>query len=626
QNQEPFYSADTLIPRRKVQQFASLLSNRWNTLLPEITKNDTTTVIHSGLKDSLFAFYRSAGIAIIDSIYNPGIIEYLPGKSGESGIMPVILVQKKVIDSKKLRILQISDIASGIWRFIPASLKTNIDTTLICNLIGEILEPNIFYDEETTQSILQTKVDNISRIKGLVRKGDLIISEGDITNEEKYQILISLKDEFETQSGFAFNLQHVAAGQFLLALISVMMIFAFIFTFRKDIYADNRKLFFILLITLSSIFVAFLVLRNYSQWLYIIPFCILPITIRIFYDTRLALFVHLIATLLIGYMAPNGYEFVLLQMIAGFIAIISTYSMRHRSQLFITAGIVLVTYSLTYLAIATIQEGNMYHIKLNTFIMFGFNAFFILFAYPMLYAFEKVFGFLSEVTLLELSDTNTRLLRELAEKAPGTFQHSLQVANLAEEAIYEIGGNTLLARTGALYHDVGKMDMPLYFIENQNTGINPHDEVSFDESARIIISHVERGIEKAKKHNLPDAIIDFIRTHHGTTKVQYFYQSYLNDFPEGEIDETQFIYNGPIPFSKETAVVMMADSVEAASRSLKITTPEAIEELVENIINGQMQQNQFVNADITFRDISRIKKIFKKKLSNIYHVRIEYPK
>src|SRR6185436_6722897 len=245
--------------------------------------------------------------------------------------------------------------------------------------------------------------------------------------------------------------------------------------------------------------------------------------------------------------------------------------------------------------------------------------------YPMIYMFEKLFGLTSDVSLMELSDMNSSLLRDLSVKAPGTFQHSMQVANLAEAAIYRIGGNALLVRVGALYHDIGKMDMPLFFIENQSTDVNPHDDLSFDESADIIISHVIRGIEKARKNNLPDLIIDFIRTHHGTTMVQYFYQSYLKNYPEKIVDEDDFRYPGPLPFSIETAVLMMADSVEAASRSLPKHDAETINKLVEDIIESQIQQQQFINCDITFRNISSIKKIFKKMLMSIYHVRVEYP-
>ena len=311
---------------------------------------------------------------------------------------------------------------------------------------------------------------------------------------------------------------------------------------------------------------------------------------------------------------------------AGIVSIFSFVNMQKRVQLFLSAGLIFITYCTAYFAMSVVQEGNITTIDTMYFAWFGISVLLTLFAYPLIFIFEKIFGFVSEATLLELSNTNGKLLRELATKAPGTFQHSLQVANLTESALFQIGGNVLLARTGALYHDIGKMDAPSYFIENQVSGINPHDELEFDESAHIIINHVLKGIEKAKKANIPDSVIDFIRTHHGTTMVQYFYRNYLKNYPEEEVDKKLFTYPGPIPFSKETAVLMMADSVEAASRSLKSYTSETIEKLVDDIINHQVAENQFVNTDITFRDITQIKKIFKKKLANIYHVRIEYPK
>ena len=360
--------------------------------------------------------------------------------------------------------------------------------------------------------------------------------------------------------------------------------------------------------------------------IYLLPFCILPIIIRAFYDTRIALFTHLVTVLIVSFMAPDRFEFTFIQLLGGMVAIFSIVNMRNRSQIFISSGVIFLTYSIAFIAITIIQEGGSDAILLTDFAWFGISALLTLFSYPLIFVFEKLFGFISDVSLLELSDTNGKLLRELASRAPGTFQHSLQVANLAEEAIYNIGGNALLVRTGALYHDIGKMEMPMYFIENQANGMNPHDEMSFDESAAIIISHVIKGIEIAKRNNLPEQIIDFIRTHHGTSITGYFYRSFQNAYPEEKIDESKFHYPGPIPFSKETAVLMMADSVEAASRSLKKYDAESIDALVEKIINTQIEQNQYANSDITFKDINTLKKIFKKKLMNVYHVRVEYPR
>ncbi len=299
--------------------------------------------------------------------------------------------------------------------------------------------------------------------------------------------------------------------------------------------------------------------------------------------------------------------------------------MVRRSQLIFTAVIVFLVYVFAFTSLKLILETNLYVFSMNNYYAYAASSLMILITYPMIFIFEKAFGFVSDFTLLELSDSNSPLLRELASKAPGTFQHTLQVANLAEEAIQKVGGNPLLIRTGAMYHDIGKMENPRFFTENQVGGVNPHDELTHEESAKIIISHVIQGIELARKNNLPEQIIDFIRTHHGTTLTRYFYKKSLLEIGE-QTDKSKFRYPGPIPFSKETAVLMMADSIEASSRSLKTYDAVNIDELVERIINSQIEEQQFNNSDITFRDINNIKKIFKKRLMNIYHVRIEYPR
>ncbi|OQX81652.1 MAG: hypothetical protein B6D64_01850, partial [Bacteroidetes bacterium 4484_276] len=345
-----------------------------------------------------------------------------------------------------------------------------------------------------------------------------------------------------------------------------------------------------------------------------------------FFDTRLALYVYLITIILIGFLVPNSFQFIFMQFISGIITIFSIVNLQKRAQFLFTSVVVFISYSAIYTGLNLIQEGSFSGIRTINYAMFAGSAVLILFAYPLIFLLEKIFGLVTDVTLMELSDTNSKLLHELSMRAPGTFQHSLQVANLAEESIYEIGGDALLARTGALYHDIGKMGQPMYFVENQVTGVNPHDELTYEESARIIINHVIDGIEMAKKNKLPEQIIDFIRTHHGTRKAEYFYIMQKKDNPDENVDERRFTYPGPIPYSKETSVVMMADSVEAASRSLKIIDEETINDLVENIINKQLEIGQFSNSDITLRDITKIKKILKRKLMTIYHIRIEYPK
>jgi hypothetical protein len=357
---------------------------------------------------------------------------------------------------------------------------------------------------------------------------------------------------------------------------------------------------------------------------YYIPYCIVPIIIRILFDTRLALNIHLLVVLIAGFVVPNSFEFSFIQIIAGITAIYSIKNLVKREQFLTSAVLILCSYFVAYLGISLVKNGSLLNIEWLNFVPFIFSVLLSLLAYPLIYAFERVFGITSDVSLMEITNTNSKLLRELSYKAPGTFQHSLQVANLAEAAIFNIGGNALLVRAGALYHDIGKMENPQYFIENQNKKVNPHDSLSYEESAQIIIRHVNKGVEIARRNNLPELIIDFIKTHHGNTRMDYFYQSFLKNFPEKFIDENIFRYPGPIPFSKETGVLMLADSVEAASRSLKEPDAESISSLVDRIIDYKLDQGQLNNSNITFKDLNIIKSIFKSMLMSIYHIRIDY--
>jgi putative nucleotidyltransferase with HDIG domain len=358
----------------------------------------------------------------------------------------------------------------------------------------------------------------------------------------------------------------------------------------------------------------------------LIPLIIVPLTISTFYDIQTAIIIHLLTVFATGYMVPNGFEFTFMQFAAGLGAVLTRHKINHRSHFIKVSALVFAIYSVIYTGLVLTHEGNFAEIKMVKYAVFAINALLLLLAFPLFYFFEKVFGFLSNITLLELSDTNRPLLRMIAEKAPGTFQHSMQVANLAEEAVMQIGGNPLLVRVGAMYHDIGKTEAPAYFIENKHSSQNPHDLLEPERSAEIIINHIKRGIEIAEKNNLPKEVIDFIRTHQGTGKVRWFLNAYKIEHPDVVLDETKFEYPGPIPFSKETAVLMMADSIEAASRSMKEFSEESISNLVEKIIDYQIKEKQFEEADITFAEINRVKSVFKQKLVNIYHTRIEYPK
>jgi cyclic-di-AMP phosphodiesterase PgpH len=490
---------------------------------------------------------------------------------------------------------------------------------------SRFLVANVTYDEETTNKLLEKELDAISETEGFIEAGTLIIAKNQFVTSEKYRILESYKIEFEKKlEGDVANLLLVI-GRYVLILFCFFVMFVFLYNFRREILYQPLKTSFILIMVLTMMLVAIAVDKFGSISYYIIPFAILPILIRTFYDERVALFIHINTILMAALMAPKGFEFIFLNIIAGIVAIFSLTNLYHRSRFLLSAFFVGLSYAIIYFGITAIQGSDFSHMLVN-FRDFGINSILVLSSFLLIYMAEKIFGFLSDTTLMELSDTNQALLRKMSEVAPGTFQHSLQVANLAEAAIMKIGGNPLLIRTGAMYHDIGKMEEPAYFIENQTTGFNPHDFLEFKDSAEKIISHVINGEEMARKHNLPEPIIDFIKTHHGTTTVQYFYKSYIKKYPEREDEVEKFTYPGPKPFSKETAVLMMADAVEAASRSLGEYNEETIGKLVDRIVSVQRKAGQFDNADITFKDLTTVKDIFKTRLKNMYHIRISYPK
>ena len=609
-NAKPYFKYDNAVVAAKKSQFQHDFENQWDNKKSKELKEKSLKL----------------GNAIIDSIYHKGIIEKSNVIENKGGDYSIFILDNNLAEDHDLSYFYTVQTAYDFIQLTLSEHQFKADTKFLLPLLENSIAHNVFYDKATTEKVLKQSIDDISPSRDIILKDQSIVSKGEIIDNRKFQILQSLKAEYEGQSAGTTNNLYIFLGQIVIVSCCLAVLMCFLAFFRNDIFMDNSKITFILILVILQVLMTRLALNNQNFVIYILPFCILPVIIRAFYDTRIALFVHLITVLIISIMAPNRFEFAFVQSLGGMVAVFSIVNMRNRSQIFISAALIFITYSVSYIGITIIQEGGKDVITSLDFAWFGISATLTLFSYPLIFVFEKLFGFISDVSLLELSDTNRKLLRELASRAPGTFQHSLQVANIAEEAMYVIGGNALLVRTGALYHDIGKMEMPMYFIENQVSGMNPHDEMNFDESAALIISHVIKGVEIAKKNNLPEQIIDFIRTHHGTTIAAYFYQSYKKAFPYEPIDESRFHYPGPVPFSKETAVLMMADSVEAASRSLKTYDVESIDNLVERIINSQIEQNQFVNADITFRDINTLKKIFKKKLMNIYHVRVEYPR
>ncbi len=502
----------------------------------------------------------------------------------------------------------------------------NIAQDLALDVLQNNLFINLIYDKATTSKDQNRVLSQISLTRGLIQKGERIISKGELISAEKFQILFSLESEFNKQFGGSNKFKNILLGQALLVLFMMGLLALFIWYFDRAILSDSRKIMLILSAILVVVIPLSILIQTANEYILLFPLALLPLVLQSFFEEKMTLIIHLTTILIMSAFVPDAFQFVFLQMIAGLIAVVGVKNMHKRGQIFITSFLIFLSYTFVYIMLLLVMDGDFGKFSIYTIYLFAISSILTLFSFPLIYLFEKLFSQLTDITLLELSDMNSPLLRDLARKAAGTFQHSIQVGNMAEAVIQEIGGNPLLIRAGALYHDVGKTYNPRYFIENQITGLNPHDELSYEESVALIKGHVALGIQLAKKYNLPDPIIDFIRTHHGSRRVEYFYRNAVKDLGEKAVYEEDYTYNGPIPFSRETAVLMMADSVEAASRSISKPDEDSIGKLVESIIDGQIQAQQFVNSDITFRDISTAKKTFKRFLLNIYHIRIEYPK
>jgi len=601
------YQLDTNIEQRQLDGFKNDLEFKWH---------------NSGIDDHKKPTYIQVGQSLLKQVYDKGIVS-LNSKYQQAQSYTLTILQGNVAKEKNTVDLFTKESALAYCNQV-LSKHNDVDKAFLLDLLQNRIQNNIIFDDKLTNRLENEVLENISMTRGMVQKGDVIIAKGSVVNDEVYQKLVSYKKAFEDNSRINGNPKLVLAGQFLLVAITIAMLMIFLYLFRKDIYADNRLVSLILLVITAMLFTLSMAIKLQIPNLYYIPYCIVPIIIRILFDTRLALNIHMLVVLIAGFFVPNSFEFAYFEITAGMVSIYSIKNLVRREQFLISAVIITFTYFVSFLGISLIKEGTLMDIDWYNFIPFIVSVLLTLLAYPLIYLFEKMFAITSDITLIELTNTNAPLLREMAFSAPGTFQHSLQVANLAENAIYAIGGNALLVRAGALYHDIGKMENPLFFVENQNSGFNPHDKVTYEESAQIIIRHVYKGIEMAQKANIPEIVIDFIRTHHGNTRVDYFYQSFLKNFPEKIINENTFRYPGPIPFSKETGVLMLADSVEAASRSLKEPDEKSISALVDRIVKYKLDQNQLKDCNITLKDIETIKAIFKRMLMSIYHVRIDY--
>ena len=622
-NFAPYFKLDPEVEKKEIEDFDKYL----NDLLQKYESASQP------LAPMGFVSVKRELNSILSEIYQRGVLENNESVSQEKLPVEITVVSGKIAEQRQVSTLFMEKSAYQFAEEKKAELEKQYASgsgRSLSDFVSRIalydfIEPNLIYDAVTSTAVKDKMIEEISINRGLVQEGELIISQGEIVNEDKFNILESMRTEYEKRLG-RNDKWLILIGRFILVSACYIALYLFMYNFRFDVLSSTHKTFFIILIILLFVIITRLVIYIPGNIVFLVPFAIIPILIRTFYDSRLALFVYLVAIMLAGFIVPNSFEFIFLSFIAGVIVIFSLTNVYRRAKLFLAVLMVFLAYSMVYLGIGLMQEGSLANMNWKNYIWFAGNGVFLLLSYPLIFVFEKTFRFLSDATLFELSDTNQLLLRKLAEEAPGSFQHSLQVANLAEEAAREIGGNNLLARTGALYHDIGKTTDAEYFIENQTEGFSPHDQLDPLKSSEIIIDHVRKGVDLAKKFNLPTPIVDFIQTHHGTTVAYFFYKKYLDKDPKGTDMEKKFSYSGPKPFSKETAIVMMADAVEASSRSLANYSEENISELVERIVYIQEQDGQYSETPLTFRDISDIKNVFIKRLSNIYHARIAYPK
>ncbi len=607
----PVYDHHTEFLEEEIARFSGDFENKWQS---------------GGITEEEVSVYRGIGSQLLQQIYKRGIISLTKKFQIDGQHYNFTLVTNNVAERMNTASVLTRETAIQYLTKEVEARTAIKEKDWFSKVLTDYIQPNYIYNERLTQQLEEDALSSISTTRGMVQKGELIVANGAMVTNDVYQKLESWRQVYEEEARISGNRKIVVLGQFLVVGLVIGLLMVFLYLFRSDVYAKNRQLLLILMVVSSMLVVLSWAIKLELPSIYYIPFCIVPIIMRILFDTRMALNIHLLMVLVSGFFVPNGFEFAFLQVTAGMVSIYSIKTLIKREQFLVSALMILSTYLLAYLGVILMRDGSLADVSYLSFVPFVVSVLLTLLAYPLIYAFERVFGLTSDVTLMELTNTNSPLLRELSFKAPGTFQHSLQVANLAEAAIYRIGGNSLLVRAGALYHDIGKMHNPQFFIENQSKGYNPHDGLSYEQSAQIIIAHVPKGIDMAHKHQLPESVINFIRTHHGTTRTDYFYHRFVEENPDKEVEETSFRYPGPIPFSKETAVLMMADSVEAASRSIKEPDAENINKLVEKIIDGKLSQGQLKNSDITIQEIETIKEIFKRMLMSIYHVRVDYDK
>ena len=559
---------------------------------------------------------------VFDSIEEQGVVAYDNATTNLESSSEVNVIRNKVMRSVRYGELYNMNSATEAVSEMLESADRQIDKKLLSELLNGALRQNVFYSAELTKKEVDKAVSAVSLTYGMVQKDQAIVSEGELVDENIYNKLNSLQREYTSRSMSSDESLRVLLSQIFLVALVFMLMVLYGNKLHKKVFSQLKNIVLLLTLMLMIVIPSYILVKFAPGLVYMMPVCLLAIMVGSFFNLRLAFSTQVFAVMLISLVVPNPFQFIFMQLVATVVTVFGMSNTRTHHRFIQAALFVFVGYLLVYLAFTFLSTSE---IDWSVVLLLLLNALFTLLAQPLILMFERIFGVTTSLSLMELSNTNTPLLRELAATAPGTFQHSIQVANLCEEVLFEIGGDTQLARTGALYHDIGKMKNPMYFTENQHGAYSPHNDLSNIESAEIIISHVTDGIEMAHKAHVPERIIDFIRTHHGTRRTDYFYINEQKAHPDEEIDPTPFTYHGPAPFSRETAVLMMADSIEAASHSLKDPDEKKISDLVDGIIDKQMEAGQFLNTDLTLHDIETARKVLKKKLMSIYHVRIAYP-
>ena len=599
---EPYYILNSDIAGKQIRQFYK----DYNEGIPGLS-NDYLSIVANRLR----------------ALYGKGIMNNTDFTRLQQDSSRMV----RVITGKDAVSTSINDLHSVVSAyeqlFQDEALAKHKDILQKCNL-NDYISPNLTYDKERSEASLNELRNSIALASGVVQRGQKIIDRGDIVDKKTYNILMSYKKETERREEGKQGLSLVIVGQILYVMILITCFTIYLTLFRNDYFEKVRTIAMLYSQIVLFVVIAALMVEHSVLHVYIVPFTMVPIFIRVFMDSRTAFMAHSIMIVICASFLQHPLEFICVEMVAGLTAIFSLRELSSRSQLFWTAVLVTLAAALTNLSLDWIRNNDLMKLSLSEYNYIVINGILLFCSYPLLYLIEKTFGFTSNITLIELSDMNKALLRKMSEVAPGTFQHSIQVGNLAAEIANKIGAKSQLVRTGALYHDIGKVMNPVYFTENQS-GVNPHEKLGAIDSAQMIISHVTEGIKLAEKYNLPDVIKEFISTHHGLGKTKFFYVQYKNAHPNDDIDELLFTYPGPNPFTKEQAILMMADTVEAASRSLPDYTEKTIRELVNKLIDAQVAEGYFKDCPITFRDIAYAKTVLIEKLKTIYHTRLSYP-